>query len=219
MAPPLTLTAIHCLIVGTVGWLLLGGGLTVLSERLLLGFTPGALDRRIALVVLSAIYLHRFTITVFGLLPRKMPWIEVGTVGPWLGIVHLSFALAGGTNPAPMGIVAILGLVLYVLGSYLNTASEWNRQRWKKRSENKGKLYTEGFYKICMHPNYLGDVLLFTGFAMVTGRIWVFLVPFLMTLTFAFVHIPNLDTYLAERYGEQFDAYAKRTRRLFPGVW
>ena len=219
LAPPLTLFAIHCLIVGAVGWLLLGGGLTVLSERFLVGFRPGALDRRIALVFLAAMYLLRFAITGFVLLPRRMPWSEVGTVGPWLAIVHLTFALLGGTNSAPMGIFAMLGLVLYAAGSYLNSASEWNRQQWKKRSENRGKLYTEGFYRICMHPNYLGDVLLFTGFAMVTGRIWSFLIPIFMTLTFAFVHIPSLDTYLAERYGEQFDVYARRTRRLFPGIW
>ena len=41
----------------------------------------------------------------------------------------------------------------------------------------------------------------------------------LMLLMFMFVHIPPLDQYLAERYGEEFEAYRARTRRLIPFVW
>jgi protein-S-isoprenylcysteine O-methyltransferase Ste14 len=70
-----------------------------------------------------------------------------------------------------------------------------------------------------MHINYLGDVLLFTGFAMAAGRWAASLVPVLMALTFVFVHVPMLDAYLAERYGTEFRAWAEHTRRLIPGIW
>jgi steroid 5-alpha reductase family enzyme len=202
-----------------VGWLLIGNGLKPVHDLLPFDLDPGSLDRRVALFALAVVYLVRFALTGFVLLPRRMPWSEVGAVGPWLVIVHLAFALLGGTNEAPLDTFALWGLLLYAVGSWLNTASEWNRQRWKAHPANQGKLYTEGLYGICMHPNYLGDVVLFAGFAMVTGRIWAFLVPILMALTFVFVHVPNLDAYLAKRYGEQFEVYERGTRRLFPGIW
>jgi steroid 5-alpha reductase family enzyme len=115
--------------------------------------------------------------------------------------------------------VEVAGIALYLAGSYLNTASEWTRMRWKRAPGHQGKLYTGGLFARSMHVNYFGDMVLFTGFALGTGRYVALLVPLLMTLSFAFVHVPVLDAYLADRYGAEFKAYAERTSRLVPGVW
>lgn len=112
-----------------------------------------------------------------------------------------------------------LGVVLYLLGSYLNTGSEYQRKLWKKRPENKGKLYTEGLFKHSMHINYFGDAVLFSGFALVTGTPWAFAIPLIMVCMFVFLNIPMLDKYLAERYGEAFDEYASRTAKFVPYVY
>ena len=77
------------------------------------------------------------------------------------------FATTGGANPEPINLVTILGLALFVLGSYLNTASEYMRHVWKRRPENAGKLYTGGLFRYARHINYFGDDLLGTGFALV----------------------------------------------------
>jgi protein-S-isoprenylcysteine O-methyltransferase Ste14 len=37
-----------------------------------------------------------------------------------------------------------------------------------------------------------------------------------MLLGFVFANIPMLDAHLADRYGAEFAAYARRTRKLFP---
>jgi protein-S-isoprenylcysteine O-methyltransferase Ste14 len=34
-----------------------------------------------------------------------------------------------------------------------------------------------------------------------------------------FLNVPALDRYLAERYGEEFQAYAARTKKLIPFVY
>lgn len=209
----------HALVVGGVVWLLLGGGLAYLDGHLPMDLSVGDELRRWTIVGLSTLYLLRFSLTGFVLLPRRMGWNEAAVVGLWVGFIHFTFALGGGTNPSPMGSVSLAGLVLYIFGSFLNTASEWQRQDFKNRTENQGRLYVHGFYRWCMHPNYLGDVILFTGFALVTGRAWALWVPAAMTLSFVFVHIPMLDQYLADRYGEDFRHYAGRTGRLFPGIW
>lgn len=219
LGPPATLFAIHGAVVALVAWLLFRGVPAFLDGRIPFDPSSGALSRRIVLLGCALIYLARFAVTGLVLLPRKMDWHEVAAVGPFLAVVHLALALLGGTNAEPIGSFVFVGGTLYLFGSYLNTASEWGRQRWKSHPEHSEKLYTAGFYRWCMHPNYLGDVLLFTGYALVTGRAWALLVPLVMALSFAFVHIPALDSYLALRYGEAFERYAARTRRLFPGFW
>lgn len=72
---------------------------------------------------------------------------------------------------------------------------------------------------LSMHINYFGDVVLFTGWALLTATIWTLGLPLLMLLMFIFMHIPPLDEYLAERYGDEFKAYQSKTKRLIPFVW
>ena len=40
-----------------------------------------------------------------------------------------------------------------------------------------------------------------------------------MLLGFVFGNIPMLDAHLAEHYGQEFTAYARRTRKLVPFVY
>lgn len=209
----------HLVIVGGAVWLLLGGGLEALNRVLPFPVATGSWTRRLLLASLSVVYLFRFAVTSFWLLPRRMEWSEVAAIAPWLAFIHAALAVLGGSNPASPGFIAATGVGLYVLGSYLNTASEWSRRRWKADPGHQGHLYTGGLFAWSMHVNYFGDVLLFTGFAMVAGRWGALGVPVLMALTFVFVHVPTLDAYLAERYGAEFRAYAEHTKRLIPGIW
>lgn len=145
-----------------------------------------------------------------------MGWLEAGIISIWVYVVHLGFALLGGTNIASIGIETFVGAILYVAGSYLNTASEYSRHLWKQQPENQGKLYTRGLFRYSMHINYFGDEILFAGFAMVTGSVWALLVPALMAVSFVGINIPMLDDYLKNRYGSEFVVYAKQTKRFVP---
>jgi len=150
------------------------------------------------------------------LLKRKMGWNEVLAVAPWLFIIHAVFAWLGGINLDKVGIYEYLGIFLYVFGSYLNTASEYRRYVWKKNPANKGKLYTQGLFKYSMHINYFGDSVLFTGYAFLTGNLYALIIPVIMTASFIYVHIPTLDKYLAEKYGDAFKEYAATTNKFVP---
>ena len=44
---------------------------------------------------------------------------------PWVLCIYLLLAMAGGTNPAPFGVVAGVGAVLFVLGSWMNSYAEY----------------------------------------------------------------------------------------------
>jgi steroid 5-alpha reductase family enzyme len=115
--------------------------------------------------------------------------------------------------------IAWLGIALYLIGSYLNTGSEAQRLRWKRLPGSQGRLYDQGLFRYSQHVNYLGDSLLFTGFALIAGLWWAAVFPVLMTAMFIWMHIPQLDKRLADHYGEQYAAYDARTKKFIPWVW
>ena len=112
-----------------------------------------------------------------------------------------------------------LGILLFVVGSWINTQSEYTRYKWKQNDKNKGKLYTGGLFKYSMHINYFGDILLFTGLALITQSFSQLIIPFIMTLSFIFFIIPRHDKYLATKYSDEFSEYASRTKKLIPWIY
>ncbi len=111
-------------------------------------------------------------VTGFYLLKRKMGWGEAVLISVWIAIIDLLFAMLGGINPRAIGLLTWLGIILYAAGSFQNTGSEIQRKKWKARSENHDHLFTGGLFRYAIHINYLGDEMLFTGFALITGRAW-----------------------------------------------
>jgi steroid 5-alpha reductase family enzyme len=85
-----------------------------------------------------------------------------------MSFVLYAFAKVGGNNKQVVGVVEVIGILLYLSGSYINTHSEYSRHVWKLKEENRGRLYTRGLFSLSMHINYFGDIVLFTGLAMVT---------------------------------------------------
>jgi steroid 5-alpha reductase family enzyme len=179
----------------------------------------GDLIRRIILLSCSIIYLLRLFFTMFVFLKRKMVWLEAMVICIIMPLILFAFAYVGGKNDKSINIVDIIGIFLYLCGSFLNTYSEYKRHTWKKKPENKGRLYTEGLFKYSMHINYFGDVVLFTGFAMITQTIYMLLIPFFMTLNFIFFLIPTLDAYLKKKYGREFIEYSKRSKKFIPFIY
>jgi len=175
--------------------------------------------RRWLVGALAVIYLQRFLVTQYVMLERPFPWAEALAVGPWVVILQLAMMWFGGTTEAPVDWVVWAGVGLYALGSWMNTWSEWQRRRFKRDPAHRGVLYTGGLFAVVIHPNYLGDTLLFTGFAMVAGGWWPLLLAALMAASFVWGHIPRLDAHLEDHYGDAFRDYAARTKRFLPGVW
>lgn len=216
-APRWTLVLAHIGIVAIVFWLLLTGGAPVLPGGL--RTDGGDRIRRWVLAVLAVAYLARFTFTTVYLLRREVDWSEVLMVAPWLALLHGALAWLGGRNPDPLSAVAGLGLALFALGALMGPGAEWARLRWKLRPEHRSHLYTGSLFHYTMHPNYLADVVLFTGYALVTERATALAIPLLVLAGFVFIHVPTLDRYLESRYGAEFRSYADQTARLIPGLW
>jgi steroid 5-alpha reductase family enzyme len=109
--------------------------------------------------------------------------------------------------------------MLFAAGSGMNSYAEYRRHAWKQRPENRGQLYTLSLFRISRHPNYLGDLLSFSGLCLLSGRWMTALIPVIMLMGFVFVNVPVLDAHLHDHYGAAFDEYARRTRKLIPFIY
>jgi steroid 5-alpha reductase family enzyme len=218
LGPKLFFTGIMTAIVVASGYLMFADA-GKMSDWLRDYTIQGDFARRIAVFSCLVIYFLRLMVTTFVFLKRRMKWVETITVSSLMTIALYCFARVGGSASQPFGSIEVIGLLLYIIGSYLNTRSEQTRYLFKQNIENKGRLYTEGLFKYSMHINYFGDIVLFTGLSIVCGSVTLLVIPLFMTLNFIFFIIPQLDKYLDGKYGDDFKQYARRTRKLVPWIY
>ena len=179
----------------------------------------GLVTRKILLLSCFCIYFLRILGTLFIFYRRKMYWTEalvIMNIMPW---IFPYVAFIGGNQNSPLGAMDFIGLSLFLLGSYLNTKSEYSRHVWKKNMENKGQLYTQGLFKYARNINYLGDVILFTGLVIIAANPILLLVPISMGLFFIGYLIPSKEKYMKHKYGTAFDEYARITKALIPMIY
>ncbi len=203
-----TLAALHFLIV-VVALLILFGGQHQESSAL----------RRLLLAMAASLYFLRVLATIVVFIKRKVGWSEVAMIAVWVGLIDILIAYFGAMSDVRVGIWTLVGGVMVLMGSAINTGSEWQRMVWKRRPENKGHLYTGGMWRLSRHVNYFGDIVLFTGWVLMSGQPALLIIPALMFGSFAFANVPAQDKYLADRYGDEYRSYAKRTARLIPFVY
>ncbi|HHX39816.1 MAG TPA: isoprenylcysteine carboxylmethyltransferase family protein [Armatimonadetes bacterium] len=78
------------------------------------------------------------------------------------------------------------------------------------------QLTTTGPYAHVRNPLYLGSLLITLGWGTMSGRL---VVAVVLLAVFALTHalaIRSEESYLGERFGEEFDDYCRRVPRLFP---
>jgi steroid 5-alpha reductase family enzyme len=176
----------------------------------------GDLVRRILIASCLIIYFVRLQVTVWVFQKRKWTWLETITITILMSFVLYAFATVGGNNEQVVGVVEIVGILLYLSGSYINTHSEYLRYVWKLKEENRGRLYTKGLFSVSMHINYFGDIVLFTGLALVTHSLSMLVIPLIMAVNFVFNIIPSLDRYLEKKYKDELRDYSKKTKKFIP---
>ena len=179
----------------------------------------GDLLRRILIASCLIIYFVRLQVTVWIFQKRKWTWLETITITILMSFVLYAFASVGGNNKHVVGTVEVIGILLYLSGSYINTHSEYYRHVWKLREKNRGRLYTEGLFSLSMHINYFGDIVLFTGLAMVTHSLSMLVIPLIMAVNFVLNIIPSLDKYLEKKYKDEFRDYSKKTKKFIPLIY
>lgn len=168
--------------------------------------------------IMLGITFLRFNAMIFFWLPRGISFKEAIGNSLAFGLYYVGFpilAIFGNINST----MTVLGWLLFIIGSVVNTTSELLRKPFKDDPTNKGKLYTGGLFKYAIHINYFGDLLWVTGIALTTCNWWSLIIPLMLLILFVFSYIPNADKYLYHHYGKSFLTYQKNTKELIPWIW
>ena len=182
-------------------------------------YSKGNIYRKYCLISFGVFMYLRMNLTGLYLLKRKIPIDEFFGVTTAFAAYQIGFVLLGAWQPESLNILDFLGVLLFIIGSYFNTYSEIQRNRFKNDPNNKGKLYTQGLFKYAKHINYFGDVCWVTGWAIITHNLWAGIVPIMLTLGFIFFGIPELSSYLEKKYGDDYQDWSKGTRKLIPFIY
>lgn len=117
------------------------------------------------------------------------------------------------------------GLAIWALGFGIEAIADAQKGAFRRDPANRGRFITTGLWSWSQHPNYFGEILLWTGVAIMavpilSGAAWlVFISPlFSYVLLTRVSGTPMLDKLARERWGEDpsYQAYVRRTSELVP---
>lgn len=80
------------------------------------------------------------------------------------------------TLPAAIGVTDILGLLIFLGGFSFEVAADRQKNKWvqeKKTKKHNEEFLTRGLWSKSRHPNYFGEVTLWTGIATLAGGVLV----------------------------------------------
>ena len=66
------------------------------------------------------------------------------------------------------GVGFYLGLIVFIIGFGLEVAADMQKTRFRKNPENKEKFISTGLWAKSRHPNYLGEIILWLGVALMS---------------------------------------------------
>lgn len=215
----LTIHVLEILLLWLSFWILFQDGGIWIENNLHIHNSIKFTDRRIIIFAFSVITFFRIAFAMIVLLKRAIPWEESLSVPFAFALYFIGFSLFVLPTSKPIDLFDIFGIIIFVVGSVLNTSGEILRSQWKKNPENKGKIYTEGFFKYSRHINYFGDMLWVIAYAIITRNWFAVSIPILLFCFFSFFNAPKLDKYLKDKYGKSYDDYANRTKMLIPFIY
>ena len=156
---------------------------------------------------------------MFVFLQRKISWFEGGLVSVLFFMMFYIFVVSAGSQPEPIGLIDIVGIFMFLVGSYINTMADYQRFAWKRKNENKWRLYTLGLFKYSMHTNYFGDAITYIGLALITLEMLCLFISIVIIVNFIVIQIPMLDKHLRKKYGNDFTEYSRVTKKFIPFVY
>ena len=128
----------------------------------------------------------------------------------------------------PLGVWDAVGLFVWVLGFGIETIADQQKTVFNTEPTNRGKWIESGLWSYSRHPNYLGEILLWTGIAFFgiscfTGleRVaWISPI-FIYILLTKVSGTPILDKRALEKWGDDplYQKYRENTPALIPRLF
>jgi protein-S-isoprenylcysteine O-methyltransferase Ste14 len=200
-------------------WILFQSGGTWFERHLHIHNATTGTERRKIIFTFNVIIFIRLAYMMIVLLKRKIPWEESVGIPFAFALYFIGYPLFVLPSFDPVNWLDYFSIGLFIVGCVLNTGGEILRGEWKKKPENKGKIYTGGFFKYSRHINYFGDILWVAAYAMVTKNCYSMAIPIFLSCFLTFYNAPKLDKYLKNKYGSGYDEYAQKTKMLIPFIY
>ena len=149
--------------------------------------------------------------------------------GMWVFICS-SAALVAIANPTgvPINIVFIIGLALFILGFVVEIIADNQKSAFRSIPENKDVFINEGLWARSRHPNYFGEITLWTGITLMgistfEGMNYLALFsPIFSYLLLNYVSGVRMLEYRGHKKWGHLDAYQdykKSTPKLIPKIF
>jgi steroid 5-alpha reductase family enzyme len=149
--------------------------------------------------------------------------------GTWVVMTSCA-AVAAILSPEqpPLGFVFILGALMWVTGFVIEVIADRQKSRFREDPANGGQFICTGLWAHSRHPNYFGEILLWSGITMMavpylSGSQWIVVVSplFVYALLTRISGIPTLAKRGQQLWGEDpaYQEYLNNTPRLFPRLF
>ncbi len=134
-----------------------------------------------------------------------------------------ALVIISAADRVPLDIFFWIGSAVWVFGFAVEVIADRQKGAFRANPDNAGKFIDEGLWSWSQHPNYFGEITLWTGIVIIAFPLlsgWSFLVfasPLFITLLLTKISgINMLDAAAAKRWGddEEYQAYRERTSKL-----
>ena len=128
--------------------------------------------------------------------------------------------LTGLQDQSGLGLLDYAGILFWITGMYFETVGDWQLLQFKKKAENKGKVFKDGLWAYTRHPNYFGESLIWWGFTLIAIQgttLWILVSPILMTFLLLKVSGVNMLDKLLSRTKPEYADYIRNTNAFIPG--
>ena len=146
--------------------------------------------------------------------------------GLWVTITLAPVLIAITTSVRKeLGLTAAVGGLVWAVGFAIEVVADDQKNRFRRDPRSEGKFIDTGLWAWSRHPNYFGEIVLWTGVALVALpvlRSWqlaALISPAFVTLLLTRVSgVPMLEERADKQWGgrEDYEAYKARTPVLIP---
>ena len=145
--------------------------------------------------------------------------------GFWVFMCTLPAITAIASEPKEMDLFLIGGTALWLLGFIVEVVSDQQKSKFNQDPKNKGQFISTGLWSYSRHPNYVGEVLLWAGIAVISfpvlsGIQYVALISpvftYLLLTRVSGVNLLEASANKKWKGNKDYEAYKEKTPVFFP---
>lgn len=146
--------------------------------------------------------------------------------GMWVSICSMCALTAiASANGVVQNSLFYIGLLVFVVGFVFEMIADWQKSNFRKYPKHKDQFIQQGLWAYSRHPNYFGEITLWTGIAIMSlsslsgGQYFTLISPIFTYLLLVYVSgVRLLEISGMEKWGhlESYQNYVRSTPSLFP---